>query len=151
MPRAKTKPKKPIESYRLSDKGLMAIYELNIMPSDWNTLGRGSHKKKEVIKKVDAFITILADDFIDKNGNLIPIKESNLNTYLTSSIKFSTRMSRKRLGTEFESDQQIRKIYYKIIAKKLIQIIYIHTMYHPIPTDYPIENLLSRLEKLNKS
>jgi hypothetical protein len=151
MPRAKTKPKDPIESYRLSDKGLMAIYELEIMPSDWNILGRGSHKKKNVIKKVDAFITILADDFIDKNGNLIPIKESNLNTYLTSSIKFSTRMSRKRLGTEFESDQQIRKVYYKIIAKKLIQIIYIHTMYHPIPLGYPIENLLKRLDKLNKS
>lgn len=151
MPRAKTKPKDPIESFRITDKGLMAIYEFDIMPSDWNILGRGSHKKKEVIKKVDAFITILADDFIDKNGNLIPIKESNLNTYLTSSIKFSTRMSRKRLGTEFESDQQIRKVYYKIIAKKLIQIIYIHSMYHPIPQGYPIENLLSRLKKLNKS
>jgi len=134
MPRKKILPK-PLETIHY--QGLV----VEIMEDGWNIVGRGSNNKKKFQANVDKIVLRMIDDFVDQNHNLKPTMR-NKNDYFKSASAFARMVDQYELGYIFESDQQLRKLYYPVVKLEIEKNIRIKVSATPPPKSFPLQKLL---------
>ncbi len=146
MPRKK-KLIAPVEIIHCND------FDIEVMQDGWDIKGRGSNNKKAFQRRLDEILLLLTEDFVDKNGNLRPlIKRTNdvdqKNDYLLNSKDFSERCESLKINYIWETDQQLKRAYFQIIAKELKKNILIKLNASPPPPTFPIRELREYLDKI---
>ena len=134
MPRKKIQPK-PIEIISCDN------FDIEIMEDGWNLKGRGSNKTREFRSNVDAITLKMIDDFLDHNQNLKPVL-SKKNDYLNSASAFARKVEQLGLVHHLESDQQLRKYYYRVVKKEIETNIRIKVGANPPPESFQLKKLL---------
>jgi len=146
MPRKKIQPK-PIEIIHCKD------FDIEIMEDAWDISGHGANHKKAFHRRVDEITLKLIDDFVNEHGNLKPlIKSTNdtnqRNDYLLSPTLFARRCERLEINYIWESDQQLRKAYFKIISKEIKKNILIKLNTNPPPPKFRLKELKEYLDNI---
>lgn len=134
MPRKKILPK-PLEIIHY--EGLV----VEIMEDGWNIVGRGSNNKKRFLANVDKIVLRMIDDFVDQKHNLKPVMK-NKNDYFKNASAFARKVDEYELGDIFETDQQLRKLYYPVVKLEIEKNIQIKVGAIPPPKSFPLQILL---------
>jgi hypothetical protein len=136
MTKPKTNPKDPLNSIWISDPsrgmGLASLIKADLMPDDYDVYGKGSEKKLSKNSKVRMIMMAMIDDFVDADGNIKRIRKGH-NDYLRNASAFARKVDNLAMGTDFNTDQHLRKRYYKEVALQIIEAIYIKIMTSPCP------------------
>ena len=87
----------------------------------------------------------MIDDFVDQKHNLKPVMK-NKNDYFKSASAFARMVDQYELGYIFESDQQLRKLYYPVVKLEIELNIRIKASATPSPKSFPLKKLLAYLK-----
>lgn len=131
MTKPKTNPKEPLNSIWVNDPsrgmGLASLIQIDLMPDDFDIYGKGSEKKIKKNSRVTKLVMTMIDDFVDDDGNLRRIRKGH-NDYLRNASAFARKVDQLAMGIDFNTDQHLRKRYYKQVALQIIEAIYVKIM-----------------------
>jgi hypothetical protein len=137
----------PIEIIHCKD------FDIEVMPDGWEIKGHGSNHKKAFHKRVNEIVLKLIDDFVDEHGNLKPLIKrtddtNQKNDYLLSPSLFARRCESLEIDYIWESDQQLRKAYFKILAKEIKKNILIKLNADPPPPKFRLKELKDYIDNI---
>jgi|APCry1669189034_1035192.scaffolds.fasta_scaffold82200_2 hypothetical protein len=137
----------PIEVIHCKD------FDIEVMQDDWNIRGRGSNHKKAFHERVNEILLKLIDDFVDEQGHLKPLIKRTDNTnqrndYLLSPTSFARRCESLDIDYIWESDQQLRKAYFKILSIEIKKNILIKLNANPPPPRFRLKELKEYLDNI---
>lgn len=131
MTKPKTSLKGPLSSIWISDSSrgmaLASLIKIDLMPNDYDVYGKGSEKKLIKNARVKKILMAMIDDFVDDDGNLRRIRKGH-NDYLRNASAFARKVDDLAMGADFNTDQHLRKRYYKQVALQIIEAIYVKIM-----------------------
>ncbi len=130
-----------------------ANFDIEVMPDGWDIKGHGSNNKKAFQKKLDEILRLLIDDFVDEHGYLKPLIKrtddtNQRNDYLLNPTLFARRCESLEIDYIWESDQQLRKAYFKILAKEIKKNILIKLNVDPPSPKFRLKELKDYLDNI---